>query len=397
MHKLLQRVGMLASLLMLAAVAALGGQASAAPQSPSGAAAKAARTATASTAAGDLRVVASGLDNPRGIAFGQDGALYVAEAGAGGAGPCMPSAEGAEVCFGPSGAVTRIWRGAQQRVLTGLPSVARAGGTFALGPSDVSLTGARQYVLVNGPFGGPQTRQQFGAGAEAFGRLLRVTGHTVRFVADFPTFEAANNPDNGAGAQPGLEIDSDPNGLLALPGARLVADAGGNDLLKVDAKGHISVLAVFPVRLVPAPPGIPGLPPQIPMQSVPTTVTVGPDGAYYVGELTGFPFPVGRARVYRVVPGHRPQVYARGFTNIIDIAFDGRGRLHVLEIAKNGLLSGDLTGALIRVNRDGSRRTLASTGLVAPGGFVIAADGGFYVTSNGVFADTGQVVRIPPH
>jgi hypothetical protein len=368
MHKLLRRAGILGSLLVLAAVAALGGQASAAPQFPSGAAAKAAGTATSTTAAGGLRVVASGLDNPRGIAFGQDGALYVAEAGAGGAGPCAPGPEGAEVCFGPSGAVTRIWRDAQQRVLTGLPSVAQAGGSFALGPSDVSLTGARQYVLVNGPFGGPQTRQQFGPGAEAFGRLLRVTGHTVRFVADFPTFEAANNPDNGAGAQPGLEIDSDPNGLLARPG----------------------------VRLVPAPPGIPGLPPQIPMQSVPTTVVVGPDGAYYVGELTGFPFPVGRARVYRVVPGHRPQVYARGFTNIIDIAFDGRGRLHVLEIAKNGLLSGDLTGALIRVNKDGSRRTLASNGLVAPAGFVIAADGGIYVTNNSVFADIGQVVRIPP-
>ncbi len=393
MQRLLRRAGIVVSLLALAAGAALGGQAAAAPQSPSG---TAARTARAATAAGGLRVVASGLDNPRGIAFGQDGALYVAEAGAGGAGPCAPGPEGAEVCFGPSGAVTRIWRGTQQRVLTGLPSEAQAGGTSAFGPSDVSLTGARQYVLVNGPFGGPETRQRFGPGAEAFGRLLRVTGHTVRFVADFPTFEADNNPDNGAGAEPGLEIDSNPNGLLARPGVRLVADAGGNDLLKVDATGNISVLAVFPVRLVPAPPGIPGLPPQIPMQSVPTTVAVGPDGAYYVGELTGFPFPVGGARVYRVVPGEAPQVYASGFTNIIDIAFDRRGRLHVLEIAKNGLLSGDLTGALLRVNRDGSRQTLASQGLVAPGGFVIAADGGFYVTNNGVFADTGQVVRISP-
>jgi hypothetical protein len=39
-------------------------------------------------------------------------------------------------------------------------------------------------------------------------------------------------------------------------------------------------------------------------------------------------------------------VYATGFTNIIDIAFDQRGRLVMLEIAKNGLLSGDPTGAL---------------------------------------------------
>jgi hypothetical protein len=69
-------------------------------------------------------------------------------------------------------------------------------------------------------------------------------------------------------------------------------------------------------------------------------VAVGPDGAYYVGQLTGFPFPVGGARVFRVVPGHRPQVFARGFTNIIDIAFDRHGRLHVLEIASDGILAG---------------------------------------------------------
>jgi hypothetical protein len=37
------------------------------------------------------------------------------------------------------------------------------------------------------------------------------------------------------------------------------------------------------------------------MQAVPTSVAVAPDGAYYVGQLTGFPFPVGGARVFRVV------------------------------------------------------------------------------------------------
>jgi hypothetical protein len=36
-------------------------------------------------------------------------------------------------------------------------------------------------------------------------------------------------------------------------------------------------------------------------------VVVGPDGAYYVSQLTGFPFPVGAANVYRVVPGSAPR------------------------------------------------------------------------------------------
>jgi sugar lactone lactonase YvrE len=100
--------------------------------------------------------------------------------------------------------------------------------------------------------------------------------------------------------------------------------------------------------------------------------------------------------VFRVVPGKRPQVFARGFTNIIDIAFDRRGRLHVLEIAANGILAGDFAGRLVRVNRDGSRTVLAGKGLFAPDGFVIAKDGSIYVTNNGILAGAGQVVRIPP-
>jgi hypothetical protein len=38
-------------------------------------------------------------------------------------------------------------------------------------------------------------------------------------------------------------------------------------------------------------------------KTVPNSVAQGPDGAYYVGELTGVPFEAGAARVYRVVPG----------------------------------------------------------------------------------------------
>jgi hypothetical protein len=85
-----------------------------------------------------------------------------------------------------------------------------------------------------------------------------------------------------------------------------VAGAAGNTLLRVAPNGQISMLALFPARLVEGPePGS-----QILMDSVPTSVAVGPDGAYYVSELTGFPFPVGGARIYRVEPGETPQIYA---------------------------------------------------------------------------------------
>jgi hypothetical protein len=382
-----RRAGVLASLLALAVVTALGGAATATTSKTNG-----------SGGAGKLHVIADGLDNPRGIGFGPDGALYVAESGSGGAGPCIQGPEGAEVCFGRTGAVTRITKRSQRRVLTGLASVAEKGtGAAAEGPVDLGFSGWTGYLLMGTPGGGPDTRAQLGPGARRLGKLLKVNFRGIRAVADFMRFEEANNPDQGAGTPPGEPIDSNPNGLLVRHRSQLVADAGGNDLLKVDRKGRISVVAVFPPRLVDAPPGIPDLPPQIPMQAVPTSVVKGPDGAYYVGQLTGFPFPVGGANVFRVVPGQDPEVYADGFTNIIDIAFDTRGRLYVLEIATNGLLSAGENelpvGRLVRVDKDGSRTTLASEGLNAPGGFVLG-HGAAYITNNSILADAGQVVKV---
>ena len=65
-------------------------------------------------------VVAGNLDNPRQLTFSPNGALYVAEAGRGGDGPCMTGGEGSTVCFGDSGAVTRVHHG-QQAAGSGRP------------------------------------------------------------------------------------------------------------------------------------------------------------------------------------------------------------------------------------------------------------------------------------
>src|SRR5829696_4677267 len=261
-----RRAGAVAALLALAAVTAFGGSATAAPsklKSPSQAMAEAAKGRHGGS--GELKVVAEGLDNPRGIGIGPDGALYVAESGSGGAGPCVAGPEGGEVCFGRSGSVTRITRHSQQRVLTGLPSVAEEGGVAATGPVDLGFSGWTGYLLVGNPGGGTETREQFGPAARRFGKLLKVDLRGIRSVADFPRFEELNNPDGGAGVPPGEPgaIDSNPNGLLVRKGAQYVTDAGGNDLLKVDHKGRVSVVAVFETQTVPAPPGIRDLPPEL--------------------------------------------------------------------------------------------------------------------------------------
>ncbi|GAB2966072.1 ScyD/ScyE family protein [Amycolatopsis acidiphila] len=341
--------------------------------------------ATAAAGGAQQTTVASGLNEPRGLAFSPDGALYVAESGSGGTAPCIRGPEGDTVCFGTSGSVTKIDRGHQTRVLTGLPSLAAPGGAQAIGPSDISFQGKGNMYVTLGLGGDPGAiRPGLPATGQKMGWLLR----DGRPATDVAGYEAKADPDK-------IEINSNPNSVLALPGGQAVADAGGNSLLWVSDEGKISTLAVFPLRMVDAPP-MPGTAPgmKVPMQAVPTSVVRGPDGAFYVGELTGFPFPKGAARVYRVVPGHAPQVYAQGFTNIIDIGFHD-GKLYVLEIAQNGLLTADQdpSGALIRVGEHGSRQ-IVSQNLILPGGLTFRG-GDAYVSNCGACpAGLGSVVRI---
>ncbi len=351
----------------------------------------------------EIEVIADNLSNPRGLTFGPDGALYVAEAGYGGSGACLPNPEGGDpVCYGETGAITRLEIPTATQVVTGLASMAVVTGTAATGPHDVAFNSAGEMVAVIGLGANPLSRT---ASVELanLGQLISATttGAWSNWV-DIAQYEADENPAGGP-------LDSNPFSVAAVDDGYIVSDAGMNALLHVNVSGTITVVATFPTRTVPLPrEGLPapdGAAPPSGMDPVPTGVTVGPDGAYYVGELTGFPFPVGGANVYRVVPGEEPEIYASGFTNVVDVAFDEGGNLLVLEIATNSLLSGDPTGALIRVNSNGRHQLIASDGLFMPTGLVIGPDGAAYVSNNGIFPmspvegpPTGQVVRItlPP-
>jgi hypothetical protein len=343
-------------------------------------------------------VIASGLNNPRGLNFGPDGALYVAEAGSGGAGPCAEGPEGLR-CFGTTGSVARIDlnTGTLTRVATGLPSLATDDGSFATGIHDLSFQGLGKGSFTTGFGGNPNNRvSEFGAAGASFARLGRMNANGKwKLQQDLGGYEASTNPT-------GDEVDSNPYGILALPSKQVVADAGANALNEVNAKGEIRTLGTFPDRLVDAPPFL-ELPPgtQIPMDAVPTSVAVGADGNYYVGQLTGFPFPVNGSNIYRVAAdGGTPEIHAQGFTAVIDLAFGPDGSLYVLGIAKNGLLDAfilnDWTGSLIRVAPDGSRTELAAGALFAPGGIAFGPDGNLYVTNNSIFSGSGEVLRIVP-
>jgi hypothetical protein len=329
--------------------------------------------------------VMTGLDNPRGLAFGPEGGLYVAEAGRGGPGVCVPLPDGPGMrCYGATGAITRLWRGDQERIATGLPSLATPTGETAAGPQHISFQG-RGGLFVN--IGcGCNRGDPIGALLDGlgFGYLMHVSasGHAKRLV-DLARYELPSNPD-------GAQIDSNPYGLLALPRHRLVTDAGGNSLLDVAANGSISTVATFPK--IPGPFG--------PRDSVPTDVVVGPDGAYYVSTLTGFPFTTGTASVYRVVPGQAPTPYATGLTQLTDLAFGPDGSLYTLQHAEAipGVpfpFAGP--GAVRKVPPGGgSSSTLVLGGLPRATGLVVGDDGALYVAVNGASSGNGQVLRIVP-
>ena len=333
--------------------------------------------------------VMSGLVTPRGLAFGPDGALYVAEAGSGGSGPSIVLGNGKTAFLGATSAISRWQAGVQTRVANGLASIATATGGDAGGMQDIAFDGSGQAYGLFGLGASPLARDaNLGAAGAELGTIVRLAldgSNSRTLVADIAAHEATN-PD-------GTGIDSNPFGFAALAGGRfIVADAGGNSFVQAASVGTVSTLGVLGARPNPLPFGPPFF------QSVPTTVAVGADGDYYIGELTGFPFPPGAANIYRHDPATSATSIAHsGFTNIIDMAFDADGDLYVLQISSNGLASssGPGTGMLIEIDGvTGQRTVIASDGLLFPGGLAIGSDGALYVSNLSHLSSGGQVLRI---
>ena len=263
-----------------------------------------------------------------------------------------------------------------------------------------------------------------GGGDRAAGaKVWRVSPGGTRMVADIEAFENAHDPDafigprwkdqrceaNGgytAGAQ------SNPYHLAALNGGEaLVADAAGNTLLSARTDGRIEVVAVF------TPPVVNGgwLPlfsladgTECYVQPVPTSVAIGSDGAYYVGELTGATPALGDApglsRVWRIDPGARNvncpsadcQVVVSGLTSVIDVEFGPDGALYVVEWDAAGWLAA-LTGvgAGGTVKRcDVATHTCATVaaGLALPGAIAFDGNGTPWLLEN-TFAPTVRVLQ----
>lgn len=338
----------------------------------------------------ELTVVASDLVQPRGLLTTEHG-LYIAEAGAGGEGPCIILGSGAEGCVGESSALTLLDSEGQQRVVEGISSLVEETGE-GIGIHDITMDDEGNIYVVVGLGADPTLLDDLGVAGGDLGTVLMITTEgDIEFIADIALYEELENPD---GSDP---PDSNPYGIAWDGEDLIVVDAGANAVLRVSLDGDIEVVAVIPQRMVPSPPFIPG--DEMPMDAVPTNIAVGSDGNYYVSELTGFPFPVGEANIYQITPAGDVSVFADGFTNLGDLAFDAHGNLWALEIIAGGLLNADpedpssVASRLIKIAPDGSQTDYMFPGMAFATNLAVGAEGEIYV-SNLAVTPGAHVLRI---
>jgi hypothetical protein len=299
-----------------------------------------------------------------------------------------------------------------------------AAGIAQFEDGEVTLNAAFPGITDLGPIGrgtwwAVHGAEDGGQGADGGQGVYRASRGSVRKLANLFEFEVANNP-----VPPADVPESNPFDVYSLDGENaLVVDAAANDLLRVDDEGQVGVVAAFPYEVVstanlkslfgcPAgPPGFCNLPDAIPTQPVPTSVAVGPDGYYYVGELKGFPAPTGESRIWRIAPwaswaecGVDPAcelLFDGGFTSIIDMAFGPDGLLYVVELDENSWFAANLGpsaqagGTINACDVEAPACVEVATGMPLPTAITFGKDGTLWSTEFGPVPGAATIVEVP--
>jgi hypothetical protein len=337
-------------------------------------------------------VVADHLNNPRGLSPAPGGGLYLAEAGSGGD-VCVGGGPQGETCVGLTGSFDLVSTGGVKRLVTGLVSGSGAGGVAAEGPVSVSRGPDGKFYGQFGlsshevpPAGAVPANLRDAALAQLGHLWLVKPDGSVRNVSDVGDQDWTWTSTR-INLAPNDFPDANPNAVLYSGGHRYVVDAGANILTEVKRNGAVNVLAFFPV------------PAGAQSDAVPTCVARGPDGAFYVGELLGGFYSPGHARVWRVVPGHAPTVWATGLTTVQGCGFGQDGAFYATEFETAGLNEGptaDPAGDVVRIDQHGNRTHLGAGKLFFPSGFAAGSDGAIYVSNCSIAPATGMGPQLCP-
>lgn len=326
---------------------------------------------------------ATGLETPRGLAIDENGYVLVTEMGnaeTGGAIWRLIDRDGDGTIGG---------QGEMKAAVNNIPAflIDTPLGVLTTGVSDLDVREDGEIYFVQAGGIDPTSNlfaSVWSTAAEGPADSLR----TAHPYANLGMYEVLYDPAC-------CDVNPNPYGIVVGDdGTAWVADAGANVIYEVTPDGEIGVFAEMPrIEVNPAF----GLPfPDT--DFVPTGITWGPDGALYVGGLSGFPFAEGAAMVLRLedadgdgtIGDDEWEIYADGLTTVTAIAFDNNGDLLVAEFRSGLPLDNpESMGRVVRMNDAGGWDVLAD-GLVTPTGMTVGWDGTIYVSME--FA--GMVVAI---
>jgi plastocyanin len=334
-----------------------------------------AQNATPAASTEGLSLAASGLESPRGFAWGADGTLYVAQADITSTQPAAdatPVANGSPFAGGLNGNVARIADGCATTFQGVLPS-SGGHGDIDLGPSDLAIVNGVVYVLDEG-------------GGAANGNPLTPDGiysidgsGSAILVADIGTW-IKDNPVSKPPQQP--NPDGDPFAMVAANGSLWVTENNGGQLLNVTLDGKISRVVDFSSA-----------------GTVPTGLTVAADNSLVVGTLTSGSYAEGSASVVTVsTTGDVAEVWT-GLTAVTAVAVDASGTLYALQTGTGGTTQlssvASNTGSVVRQTGKSTSAEVA-TGFDVPLFMAFGPDQGLYVSSPAfsITDQAGSIVRL---
>jgi glucose/arabinose dehydrogenase len=326
-----------------------------------------------------VSVFATGFNNPRGLKFGPDCHLYVAEAGLGGTNntsDICPEIQPGAVAGGPflgsptGGRISKVnATGVRTTVTENLPTTVSSVDGSILGVADVAFIGNTLYALLWA--GCSHGVPEFPNGIV---RINSDGSHTD--IADIGAWQV-DHPVVNRGAD--FEPEGNPYSFIIVDKDFYVVEANQGQLLKATTSGTVTRVVDISASQGHA---------------VPTAVDYH-HGNFYVGNLGPFPIVDGTQNIYKITPDGQITIAATGFTAILGLVFDKRGRIYVLETTTENEFPTPGTGRIIRVNQNGSKDIIA-TGLSNPTAMTYGPDDNLYVSNWGFGAAEGggEVLKV---